>query len=295
MREAGWVCLEEVQQLLAQGKEGKARERALRYFANDYQDPELFYAWAKTFELLGMAKKAISAYGLAVKLSPDNPRYLKPLAILFYELGQLKEAFHSLKRLRELCPEDEEIKKCWTALLKELGFEGAYEKIKDVKEKPSPLRYFPPSLGKRELSLFLHLFAGRQQGLAEQVRDEKTGLSKLLFHDIPLNEDWIKSHLLGEKTLFFFPLREDKRIKQATLALFISKRDRFYYTRQPSFLELKAEALKEYALKVLKMINGGFALPAYLERVNRFFYRIWLFLEEFVHFLLIKRFLRDCV
>ncbi len=294
MKEASVECLKRVEKALLEGKEGRAQELALRYFSTDHTDSELFYKWAQVFELLGMAKKAISAYGLALKFSPDNPRYLKPLAILFYETGKLKEAFGAFRRLKGLRPGDGQIDEYWHRILKELGFEGSIEEISEQPFRGQHLRYFPPSVGKNEARLFLHLFSGRHRGLFVQQRDKRTGLSRLVYQDICLDESLMKDHVLGEKTIFFLPLREDKKVKTAILAIFIPKRDLFYYARQPSFLEVKAESLKEFTLKSFNKICG-WGLPAYLERVNRFFYRIWWFLEEFIHFLKVRRFLKEVI
>jgi len=295
MKSAGFRCLELIKQALAQGHEGKAIDLALRYFAKNFNDPELYYAWGQTFELLGIAKKAIESYGLALKLAPDTPRYLKPLAVLFYETGLLEHAFHTFKRLITLCPEDKEVRQHWTALLEELGLKGASERVRAVEKKVSPLRYFPPSLGRKELELFLHLFAGRERGFAEQVLDEKTGLSQVVFRDSPLEFDIVKKHILGERTLFFYPLRQDKQVKVVIIVFFVSKREKFAYARQPSFLMLKSERLKVYSLKAHRVVNERLGIPAYLERVNAFVYRLWVFLEDYIHFLQAKRFAKEII
>ncbi|MDL1971533.1 MAG: CRISPR-associated primase-polymerase type A1 [Candidatus Desulfofervidaceae bacterium] len=295
MKNAVFECLELVKQALAQGHEGKAVDLALRYFRKDLDNPEFYYFWGQTFELLGMAKKAIESYGLALKLAPDTPRYLKPLAFLFYETGLLEQAFHTFKRLMTLSPEDEEVKQCWVALLEELGLRGASEKIRAVKKEISCLRYFPPSLGRKEVEVFLRLFAGKEKGFAEQVIDERTGLSQLVFYDLPLAHDIVRAHILGERTLFFYPMRGDNQVKVAIMVFFISKREKFVYARQPAFLMLKCERLKAYSLKVQRIVNETFGLPAYLERVNAFVYRLWVFLEDFVHFLQAKRFIKEVI
>lgn len=292
---SGYNSLNRVKQELEKGHQGKAIDLALRYFSRDFSDPELYYEWGKTFELLGLAKKAIESYGFALKLSPNNPHYLKSLAILLYETGLLEKAFSIFKKLTNIVPNDEEINAYWINLLEELGLKGASESLKGIEKKASPLRYFPPSLGKEEIEIFLRLFSGRERGFAEQILDKKTALSRLIFYDFPLTPEFVRAHILSEKTIFFFPLREDKRMKMGIIAFFISKRERFLYARQPAYLTLKSERLKAYCLKVQEIVNKTFEIPGYLEKVNRFFYRLWIFLEEFIHFLQIKRFLKEII
>ena len=295
MQQVGYHCLKLIKQELEKGHEGKAIELALRYFSKDFNDPELYYEWGKTFELLGIAKKAIESYGLALKLSPNNPRYLKPLAILFYETGLLEKAFGAFKKLIKLIPDDKEINNYWVNLLEELDLKGASESLKGIEKKDSLIRYFPPSLGKEEIEIFLRLFSGKERGFAEQILDKKTALSQLIFYNLPLMPDFARAHILGQKTLFFFPLRSDNHVKSGIIAFFISKREKFLYARQPAYLMLKSERLRDYCLEAQKTVNNVFDVPAYLERVNQLFYRLWIFLEDFIHFLQVKRFLREII
>ncbi|CAD7776699.1 hypothetical protein DMNBHIDG_01344 [Candidatus Methanoperedenaceae archaeon GB37] len=96
MEQPAYNCLNLIKQELEKGHQGRAIDLALRYFSRDFSDPELYYEWGKTFELLGLAKKAIESYGFALKLSPNNPHYLKSLAILLYETGLLEKAFSTI-------------------------------------------------------------------------------------------------------------------------------------------------------------------------------------------------------
>ncbi|CAD7776704.1 hypothetical protein DMNBHIDG_01345 [Candidatus Methanoperedenaceae archaeon GB37] len=155
-----------------------------------------------------------------------------------------KRLFLLFKKLTNIVPNDEEINAYWINLLEELGLKGVSESLKGIEKKASPLRYFPPSLGKEEIEIFLRLFSGREKGFAEQILDKKTALSRLIFYDFPLTPEFVRAHILSEKTIFFFPLREDKRMKMGIIAFFISKRERFLYARQPCLFNAEKREIK---------------------------------------------------
>lgn len=280
-------------QQLNQGHQNKAIDLALRYFSKEFDDPELYLEWGKIFEILSLAKKAIESYNLALRFSPEEPRYLKPLAMLLYEIGHLDKSLHIFKKLVALAPKDEEIRDYYLKNLEELGFKGAGEKIRQTRPSVSPYRYFPPTIGKADTEVFLQLFSGRKMGFGELILEEKTYLPELIHKERTIKHQEIEAHILGKKTIFFYPLREDLKAKIGIISMEISKRDRIDYARQPSFLILKREKLKQYAIKSREIITEKFGLSAYLERMNPFGYRLWFFLEEFVHFLQIKRFLQE--
>ena len=282
-------------QKLKDGHQNKAIDLALRYFSKEFNDPELYLEWGELFETLGLAKKAIESYNLALRLSPKEPRYLRPLAILLYEVGHLEKSLHIFKKLITLMPGDKEIEDYYVKNLEELGFNGAIEKIRKKSPKISPYRYFPPTIGRADTDVFLRLFSGRKVGFGELILEEKTYLPKIVHRERPLKHEQIEEHILGKTTIFFYPLREDVKVKTGIISMKIPKRDRVNYARQPSFLALKKERLKEYAIKVRDTITRKFGLPAYLERINPFSYRLWFFLEEFIHLLQVKRFLEELI
>ena len=165
----GYASTKAIWQQLNQGRQNKAIDLALRYFSKEFNDPELYLEWGKIFETLNLAKKAIESYNLALRFSPKEPRYLKPLGILLYEVGHLDKSLYIFKKIMSLATKDEEIENYYVKNLEELGFKGASEKIRQTRPSASPYRYFLPTIGKADTEVFLQLFSGRKKGFGEII------------------------------------------------------------------------------------------------------------------------------
>ena len=151
----------DVHELIAQGKEHESRKVARRYSHIPGQDLETYWQWGELCRDLALAKEALKCYDLALAQDPHNPLVLYSKAQLLYDIGHLSRARRLVTKLLGLYPSHEEGRELLAAIYREMGAKGAMKALQKSPEEPSPLRYFPPSLGSREIELFLSLFSGR--------------------------------------------------------------------------------------------------------------------------------------
>ncbi len=284
--------IELVEKLLEEGKKAEARNLALRSYKKSQSDISYHVKFGEIFEDLGFGKKAIECYNNAIRLDPGNLEALTKLGSLLYEVGQLDRSLHIWRRVLERNPDDETAKDYLERIYQEMGLKGAKGVVSNIKEEKSPLRYFPPNIGKVDTENFLRLFMGSKVGYFEGKLD-RTGKLFLVYHNKQLDHEVVKDHLLGRRTIYY-SLLIDSKVKSSILEVKIPKKDVISNLRNPSMLGLKVEKLKDFSLSILKKLKG-FDLPAYLERISPYRYRIWLFLEEPVHLLFSKRFLKALI
>ena len=279
----------DVHELIAQGKEHEARKVARRYSHIPDQDLETYWQWGELCRDLALAKEALKCYDLALAQDPHNPLVLYSKAQLLYDIGHLSRARRLVTKLLGLYPSHEEGRELLAAIYREMGAKGAMKALQKSPEEPSPLRYFPPSLGSREIELFLSLFSGRPYKALIYLEPPLAQL-KTRFVKGAITPDEARAHLLGETYLAFFPLRDDLTASQGVLKIAPTQKDIEEHIRDRAWTSEKSQAAQYLALKAYKTAQSH-GLPCALERFHTLEYRLWFFFDTPIHFLWAKRFL----
>ncbi len=284
--------LDKARELLAKGDEDQARALILRYRLVPGQSAEEYLNWGELCEDLALPRQALECYQKALAVSPDHPQALWALGRLYYEIGDLAATKRTLKRLLQQNPEHKETRHLLARVYRELGEAGSYAVLTGNQEKSSIQgpRYFPPSLGERDLEA-LSVFLKGRKAFAELILNPHTGGPVFLYREAPLGAAELRAHLLGERYLAVYPIDEERRTQVAFLSIFIPEKERARHARERSWLYLKQEAVRQQALAVLKTTLAE-DLSAALERVSPYRYRLWFFFKEPMHFLWARRFLK---
>ncbi|GEM_PF-4240554 len=151
-------------------------------------------------------------------------------------------------------------------------------------------RRFPRDLASDDINRFLGLFAGREKGFAEytllsgleaaqpaSVPTTQKSKITIIYRPAPLDGNIATAHLKGEKTLGYFPIREDLSVSAIILSYTMGKVDVVHADYQRSLMV--SAACNQVALL------HNHHVPAVLENFSEFSLRVWIFLQEFVHFL----------
>ncbi len=285
-------ALKEVEKLLAEGLSEKARDMVLRWRLRPGQSPEEYFRWGLLCEQLELKPQAAECYDLAISRDPDCSRYLLARAEVAYELGELPRAATLFQRVLRLA-DSQTVRQKLARVLTELGRPGAAAAVAGPFEEgpttKTPLRYFPPNLGFRELEPFQRLFRGRP--LHAELQLTSYGKPVPLIKEGSLSLNKISQHLLGRIYLLYFPLTEENKLFGAYLVIAFPQKDVDRNRRNRGFLSLKAEAVKREALSVWHRVQE-WGLEGALERFTPFHYRLWFFFPEPIYFLWVRRFFK---
>ncbi len=284
--------LEQAETSLAQGYEDKARALVLRYRLLPGQTAAEYVRWGRLCEDLALPQQAQECYQKALAINEDYPQALWALAQLNYEIGDLYSAKRLIKRLLRKDPEFTGAKDLLGKIYRELGEQGSLAVLTRASrvKAPSGPRYFPPSLGAKDLEPFAPFLEGRE-AFGEFILNPKTGAPVFLHREQALTPEDLRAHILGQRYLAVYPINQKKKTRVAYLSIRVPQRDIGKHVRERSWLYLKAEATRTQALKALKSLRQE-GLPVALERLSPYAYRLWFLFKEPVHFLWAKRFLR---
>lgn len=149
-------------------------------------------------------------------------------------------------------------------------------------------RHFPRDFSEDDLARFSELFSGREKGfvdyridhdLKQAVYDSLSTPSSVytVYHDLPMSRDVVLSHLRGEMSIGYFPIREDLSVSVILLS---------YHTKLSSnfTIDFQRELLLAGACQKVMILHDA-GIPAVLEDFDRFVLRLWIFLKEPIHFL----------
>ncbi len=279
----------DVQELIAQGNEAEARKMVKKYSHLPSQSPETYWQWGEVCRDLALVREALKCYDLALAQDPSQPLVLYSKAQLLYEIGQLTKARRLVTKLLGLYPTHEEGWELLATIYQETGAKGALKVLQKPPEEPSPLRYFPPSLGPKEIDLFLSLFVGRSYKAVIYL-EPPLGRLRVRFIKGAITPTEAKAHLLGETYLAFFSLKEDLTVSQGVLKIAPPKKDTEDHIMDRVWTSEKSQAAQYLALKAYKTAHDH-GLPCALERFYPLEYRLWFFFDTPVHLLWAKRFL----
>ena len=283
--------LDLARELLQAGEEDRAQDAVVKGRNLPSQDAASHRAWGDICEDLGMARQAQESYERSLRLNAEDSDTRLRLAVLFAEVGHYEKSLDHLKRLLQHHPDHEDARRLLAENYRLLGFPGQAEVLQPSPKPapPSPLRYFPPSIGNRDAEAMLRLFAGREVGYAVQEISSATGEVTFAHRDAPLTCELIRAHLLGEITLAAYPLRSDNTARYAAMTIRLRSGVRETHLKNPSTIQQLDEKMKQHALHLAGLARQ-LSLPACLEHSADKQYRLWFFFKEFDHFLRVKAF-----
>ncbi len=287
------ASLAHAQAFLDSGEEDKARDLAVRNWNCVPGDPALLRGWGEVCEELGMARQARHCYGQALKCGPDDPESLFRLGRLSAETGHYEDALRFLKKALRSDPDHRNARALLEECYRLLGMQGQAQAVssRHAPDAPAPQpRVFPPSIGKKEAERLITLFSGREVGYAVQQLDPVTGETRFDFHNALLNHEIIAAHILGKITLAFYPLRSDNTVRHATLSICLPARLVRDNIKNRGYLGMLHEEVRSRAFSVFRFLRAS-GFPACIEECGDHRFRLWLFLETFIHFLKVRRFI----
>ncbi|MBW2000217.1 MAG: hypothetical protein JRJ29_19945 [Deltaproteobacteria bacterium] len=279
-----------------EGDEYRAQQVVLSQRKHPPADPMLLAEWGMLSEELGMARQAMEFYERGLNLEPGNRDCLYLLAKLLNEVGHFERSNHYLRKVLRADSGDGAARKLLHENYEAMGLKGQAQAVLPGKEKAPvlPERYFPPSVSRNQVDIFLDLFSGREIGFSIQEVDPDTGTSRYVFHETPLGHDMVKDHFLGKITLAAYPLRSDNMVRYTGLFARIPNRVRETYAGQQSYLVLLGEKIKSYVVK-LAIFAKSLGIPAYAEEYGSLGARLWFFFEDYEHFLRAREFLKSFI
>lgn len=290
-KQSNYIAL--ARKYLDEDDEYRARQIILARRLEQAGDPEAQLAWADLCEEAGLAIQARECYLRALRAAPENEEALFNLALLNHATGHYEDAIHGFKKMLIKNPAHQIAGKMLAESYQALGWEGRARAIRPENTKPdSPLRCFPPSLGKEELDIFLNLFSGRETGYMAQRINPGSAEVEFDFINEPLTADVIARHIRGELTAAVLPLRSDKTVKHVAVEIRPVNRILFGNLKNPGGLALIREKALEQGRSLVKLAEKR-GLSAYLDHGGGFSFRVWLFFKEFVHFLRVRSFINE--
>lgn len=289
------TLLQKARTLLDSGNESQARDCAQRAASQEHCSAKLCTAWAEICEELGMARLAREFYEKTLRLSPNHGGALYGLAALLAEGGHVEKSVRHLKKLLKLNPTHAKGKALLAEHYQAMGLPGQAAALKPAsttQEASSPLRSFKPAVSRADTQRLLKLFAGREQGFALQEIHPTTGESSYVFQAGSLTHETIAAHILGDLNLGIYSLRSDNTVCHAAVLVRVSGAMMESARRNASTVALFGEKLHRHlVLLVRHAVQWG--LPAYAEATGSVQGRLWFFFDGFLHFLKVKRFLKD--
>ena len=279
----------QARKFLEQGREDMARDIYLRGRSKKGQPAEDHTAWARIGEELDLLPQAGEDWQRALSVTRHfRADYCIGLARVLMQLNEQPErVVRVLQRVLSKEPNREDAKTLLSKVYRSLGWDQAAQCLDQEEiqsdEKIGP-RWFPRDLDRQTLDLFLQLFGGREVGYAEEVMNSKTGAIEIVHKEAPMGRDDVLEHLLGQRSLAWYPLRTDLTastitiiysLKTASLKNVLGKRTR-------------TEVLWNSAWEGFRYLQAR-GLPVVLEGCPGPSARIWIFLEELCHFLMARR------
>lgn len=275
---------------MSEGDEERARGIILAHRADSSSDPEIHFQWGLLCEEICALKLARASFEEAIKLNPHSSKYLYRLGLLHFESGAYEKALRLATQAVKQDPGHVEARHLLAELLETMGRDGSACAVRGEAKKESPLRYFPPSLSRDDLSLFLRIFSGREIGYAIQELASGTGQGKWIYHEGTMNPEIVEKHISGQVTLGGLPLRSDNTVRYAAVSIRPHKHTIFKYLKSPSLLIQIEEIAEQQALNIIAACAAQ-GVSAYLEDPGEHERRVWFFFAQFFHFLLVRRFL----
>jgi len=280
--------------LLRQGLEDRARAIYLRGRLKKGQSAVDYAAWAKIGEELDLFPQAREDWQRAMSVSGHFcADYCVGLARVLIQLNERPEhCVRLLQRVISREPQREDAKTLLKEVYHSLGWDQAARclgKEEGQADRIGPRR-FPRDLDQETIDLFLQLFKGREVGYAEYVMDPETGAVDLIHRESPMGREDVRSHLLGQRSLAWYPIRSDLTASTITVLYSLkatplentpwhrTESEILWYSVWEGFRYLKARGL-----------------PAVVEEGPGPSARIWLFLDDTCHFLMARRIARSLV
>lgn len=285
--------LEQARRYIDEGNEYMARSLILAHRTEAPPVASIHFKWAELCEELGMANEARESYKTALMHSPDDVNILFRYACFLNDIGYFEDSIHYLKKVLKKNPDHELAREMLAEDLRALGFEGRAEALYPSREKKKePVRYFPVSVGKRDVEKFLRLFGGREVGYAIQSINQKQGTIFYQHIEKPLSEDEVLNHIDGKISIAHYPLRSDNTMRHGIIEIYLPRYVIERNLKNTGYLAYLDERMFYYAHSLRKLASSK-GIPAYIDFSGDHRYRLWIFLKGFVHFLKIKRFLNE--
>jgi tetratricopeptide (TPR) repeat protein len=251
--------------------------------------------WAEIAEELSMSKAAREFYRRALRADPERVETLFRYARMLHDLGDFEEALHLLKKVVRRAPDHEEGRRLLAGIYRELGEDGLAE-VLCPSPKPTassaPLRRFPVTIGRRDTARMLDLFSGREIGFAVQEIDPRTGAAGWLHREGSLDHPTLAAHLEGRLSLGFYPIRSDNAVRFGAISVTPSASLAAANLGNPGFRGYQEESVRRHLLELARF-GARLGVAVYPEDGGDRGGRVWFFLEEFAHFLRVRRFLRE--
>jgi|Deesub1362A_J573_1020465.scaffolds.fasta_scaffold00060_123 tetratricopeptide (TPR) repeat protein len=279
-----------------EGREDKAREVILRYRKMPNQEPAVLRRWGSLCEELGMALQAEECYQEALRLSPEDLETLCALGKLLSEVGHYERAVRVLRKALKVSADCGEAAALLAELYEAMGLTGSAAALRPPRtceepEEEGP-RYFPPTVSEKDTDVFLRLFSGREIGYALQEVDPGLGEVRYSFRNAPLDHEILRLHILGEATVAVYPMRSDKTIRYSGVRVRLPAKMLRENLKSPGYLDYMVERARSYTIRLLRFASQN-GLRAYAEDAGDYSCRLWFFFRDFVHFLKVKRFLKE--
>lgn len=283
------VMCAQARNFLEQGRENMARDIYLRGRSKKGQSAEDHAAWAGMGEELDLLPQAGEDWQRALSVTRHfRADYCIGLARVLMQLNEQPErVVRVLQRVLSKEPNREDAKTLLSKVYRSLGWDQAARCVdrEDVRsEKEIGPRRFPRDLDRQTLDLFLQLFKGREVGYAEEIINSKTGAVNLVHKEAPMGRDDVREHLLGRRSLAWYPLRTDLTVSTITF---------MYHLKTAGLKDVlgpgnRAEVLWNSAWEGFRYLRAR-ELPAVIEECPGPSARIWLFIKGQCHFLMARR------
>jgi hypothetical protein len=279
----------QARKLLERGQEDMARDVYLHGRLKKGQQAEDYAAWAGIGEELDLLSQAREDWQRALSVTRHfRADYCIGLARALIQLNEQPErVVRILQRVLSREPDRQEAKIMLRQVYRSLGWDQAArclgQEANQSDEKIGPRR-FPRDLDRQTLDLFLQLFGGREVGYAEEVMSPETGAVKLVHKKAPMGRDDVREHLLGQRSLAWYPLRIDLTVSTITF---------MYHLKTAALKDIlgprtRSEVLWNSVWEGFRYLRAR-GLPVVLEGCPGPSARIWLFLEGPCHFLMARR------
>lgn len=161
----------------------------------------------------------------------------------------------------------------------------------DIHEHTEVPRRFSRDFSLDDISRFFELFSGREKGFAEyrvnevsstlQSVVEPKGRVEVIYHSASLTNELIMAHLKGEKTLGYFPIKENLTVSVILLTYWMGKESDMDLDYQRSLM------LSAACSQTVTLHNNS--ISSLLEDMGDTRLRLWIFLKRPVHFLEARR------
>lgn len=275
---------------LEEGDEERARKVVAAKRMLPLQDPAVHLEWGKLCQELGMARQAMESYEKAIALDPNNSESHFRVAILYHEKGMWERALKHLQKTVALSSQNLEAQKMLASLYDQIGFTGSVKAVQRAEKKIFlPMQVSSVDFSDEDISIILNLFQGKEFGYVRYYLEATGNITYSHVHGVMGNKE-IRSHLMGEETYGFYPLRGNRTLKFACIQIGLPWRKIVENLKNTGFLTLLEDKVQQYAGEVWRK-SREYGIPAYLENSGERSRRVWFFLEEFLPFELVERFL----